>query len=394
MATFPVKYVHSAMRGAPVLSGTAGALIALLDACLITGFGQVTLTSLVVSGGVATATVGAGDTFEEGAVILVDGATPAALNGEQRVLSSTSTTFTFATTAPDGAATGVITAKYAPVGGWEKVFSGTNTAVYRSTDLQAFDGFTRIDDTGTTSARMRNFESMSDVDTGSGPSPTDAQFSGGGYLLKSFSATSDGVRWKLFADSRMVHMCIAIGTSVGSTLTPAPARGFGDLIALRPGGDSWCRALSAASASTNFFSQGAFSSPSDGGTSGAVVVPRALSGLGESVYMDIRSYASESGAAASGATGIYGAFPSEVDGKMLVSKIFVREKGGKPPRAEIPGILFIAQSSVAALVKDGDILDGAGELAGRRLVAVGSVSSGGPAVPNSIYLVDATGPWR
>lgn len=32
-----VKYLHSAMPGAPVLSGTAGSLISVLDACLVNG---------------------------------------------------------------------------------------------------------------------------------------------------------------------------------------------------------------------------------------------------------------------------------------------------------------------------------------------------------------------
>lgn len=90
MVTFPVKYFHSAMRGAPVVSGTAGTMISLLDACLITGFGTVTLTGLNVSGGVASATVSAGSSFEAGAVVLLAGATPDALNGEARVLSATS----------------------------------------------------------------------------------------------------------------------------------------------------------------------------------------------------------------------------------------------------------------------------------------------------------------
>ena len=57
MATYSVKWFTSDMRGAPVVSGTAGTLIAMLDACLVTGFGVVTATSVTVSGGVATATL-------------------------------------------------------------------------------------------------------------------------------------------------------------------------------------------------------------------------------------------------------------------------------------------------------------------------------------------------
>ena len=62
---YPVKYFHSDMRGAPTINGTPGALIAALDACLITGFGLTTVTGISVSGGVATATVSAGNSFEQ-----------------------------------------------------------------------------------------------------------------------------------------------------------------------------------------------------------------------------------------------------------------------------------------------------------------------------------------
>ena len=52
---FSVYYFNEGLRGAPQLSGTSGALIAVLDACLITGFGTVSVTSLTVADGVATA---------------------------------------------------------------------------------------------------------------------------------------------------------------------------------------------------------------------------------------------------------------------------------------------------------------------------------------------------
>ena len=54
MATFPVKYINNAMRGAPVLNGVAGSLIGLLDTFLVDGWGLATANSLSVSGGVAT----------------------------------------------------------------------------------------------------------------------------------------------------------------------------------------------------------------------------------------------------------------------------------------------------------------------------------------------------
>ena len=131
------------MSGAPVLSGTAGTLIAVLDACLVNGFGSVTLNSLVVQNNVATATVSGGHGFAMivgvnnvspgvGPVVRIDGATPAALNGDWRLASvPNSTTFTFAAEGiPDQTATGTITAKRAPAG-WAKAFGGANKAAYQ-----------------------------------------------------------------------------------------------------------------------------------------------------------------------------------------------------------------------------------------------------------------------
>ena len=104
MATYPVKYLHSGMRGAPVLTGQAGTLVALLHAALVTGFGMVTALSASVAAGTATVQFNAGQSFDVGDIVVVAGATPADLNGEARVLTASSTHITFATTAPDGAA--------------------------------------------------------------------------------------------------------------------------------------------------------------------------------------------------------------------------------------------------------------------------------------------------
>lgn len=169
-----VRYYDSTMAGAPALSGTVGALIGVLDACLVNGFGTVTLNSLVVAGNVATGTVNAGHGFAMiggavGPVIAIAGATPAGLNGTWCIASVPgSTTFTFSTAGiADQAATGTITAKRPPLG-FSKAFSGTNKAAYRADDVASSRLYLRVADDGTgaaTYARVRGFETMSDVDT-------------------------------------------------------------------------------------------------------------------------------------------------------------------------------------------------------------------------------------
>lgn len=110
-----VKYYHSELPGAPVLSGTAGAMAAVLDACLVNGWGLLTAQSATVSGGVCTLTFAVGHAFEPLTVALVAGAGVAAINGEQRVTGTTTNTISFAAPGvPDGSVSGTITAKVAP----------------------------------------------------------------------------------------------------------------------------------------------------------------------------------------------------------------------------------------------------------------------------------------
>lgn len=202
-----VVYFNNTMSGAPSLNNAVNTGIAVLDACLVDGFGSVTVNSLVVASDVATATVSGGHQFEmignTGPVIRISGANPPALNGDWRVTVTSATVFTFATTGiTDQTATGTISAKRAPAG-FSKAFSGTNKAAYRSDDVAGNRLYLRIDDSSGSAARLRGFEAMSDVDTGTGPFPTDAQLSGGGYWYKANSATSR--EWHLISDGFMVY---------------------------------------------------------------------------------------------------------------------------------------------------------------------------------------------
>jgi len=394
---YPVKYLHSAMRGAPVLSGTAGSLLAVLDACLGTGFGLTTLPSLTVSGGVATATVDAGNSFDEGAIVLIDGATPGALNGEARVLTTTSTGFTFATSAPDGPATGTITAKYAPIHSWAKIYADTNVAVWQSQDPQANGHLLRVDDSGTTAARVRGYESMTDANTGTGPFPTDAQISGGGYWGKSMSAGSTAVKWRLFGDGRFILPLTCPGMSQNATYDNSHARGFGDLVGLAPGGDQWATVLSAFAGALPSNPQ--YGALSQGGVSnfgsgyGFAVAPRLFNGAGGSAAITPRPYCGSS-TGKSGSDGMMGAFPGGIDGRLRLSPIYLMESDNGLPRADVPGVFYCPQSGIVNYIKPGGMIEGSGAYAGRRFVALGVVYNGFGYAADGIYFVDATGPWR
>ncbi len=227
-----VKFFDSTMSGAPALSGEAGKLIDVLDACLVNGFGSVTLDSLVIASNIATGTISTGHNFamvgDAGPVIKIEGATPSGLNGEWRLASvPTANTFTFATSGiADQTATGTITAKRAP-SGFEKAFSGTNKAAYRSLDIQGTQLYLRVDDSPAQYPTLIMYETMSDVDTGTGPSPT----TGSLWFGKSTAASSTAIPWRLFSDNRCFYLLA--DNIAGTPHSWYGAMSFGDILSYK-----------------------------------------------------------------------------------------------------------------------------------------------------------------
>lgn len=88
--------------------------------------------------------------------------------------------------------------------GWTKPFSGTNLAVYQM-PAGSTGRFLRVDDSSGTNARLRLYESMTDVNTGVGPCPTEAQVSGGLYLYKSSLASSVARPWTFAGFGAIFH---------------------------------------------------------------------------------------------------------------------------------------------------------------------------------------------
>lgn len=216
---FPVKWIEAGMPRAPALTLQPGSLVALLDAFLVTGWGAMTPQRVHVQGGIATVQCNAGDGFWEHTVIDIAGADDAALNGTTRVLTSTSTSFTFATEAADGYATGTISIKAAPAG-WEKVFAGENKAVYKNTMPDAPQHFLHIDASEGYRAGVRGFASMADIDSGDYPFPPIGTDS---FFFSGWQSGSGRQRYFLAADKAA---CIfALAASINSFNT-ASAGGY------------------------------------------------------------------------------------------------------------------------------------------------------------------------
>ncbi|MFM5818185.1 hypothetical protein [Aeromonas sanarellii] len=176
---FPVKWYASQMQGAPSLGDTsAGALAALLKAVLVTGFGTLTLNSLVwdATEGAAKATIAGGHAYLQDSVIEVSGASPAAYNGEHRAkkVSSTEVWFELDGGNPGSAASGAMSMKVAPLGWSQTHESGDGmVAIYRPTNVSESGNVSlRIDNTAWTNwagntylAKVQMVEDVVDINT-------------------------------------------------------------------------------------------------------------------------------------------------------------------------------------------------------------------------------------
>jgi hypothetical protein len=223
MSDATVKYFTSAMSGAPAtLSTTHGTILAVLDGCLVDGFGEVTLDSLVVSSNVATATVSAGHNFAmigaTGPVILIAGATPSGLNGEWRVTVTSSTQFTFATSGiTDQTATGTITAKRAPAG-WESYSPGSNLIKrYWTLDQSRSRLMLYVADNEVNNSQ---YSAALSLQEGQALDGTVSTLASGLFMFRSESYAN----WTLIADQRAVYLA-----GYNDSNTPWSALFFGEL---------------------------------------------------------------------------------------------------------------------------------------------------------------------
>lgn len=381
-----VKVFSSNDPGALVLSGTAGALSTLLKTYLVDGRGSSAVATLTVAAGAATATYSAGHPFAAGSVGDFAGATPAGLNGQKRILSVATNSVTFA--APgiaDGAATGSITSKLASAG-WQQVFSGTNITCLKPTVVEATGCVLRIDDTGTTNARVRAYEAMTDASTGVGPTPLESQMAGGLYWPKSNVASALARTWYLVADERGFYLAVAPAGNDRYTFLFA-----GDIASLKSG-DAYGYLLTG-----NQDDQTNASTVPDGcvgyshrsARTGAYLV-RAHTAIGQSTAAQ-RIGAHHNGSTAdvyAGTAGYsLGTYPNGPNNGLMTGPLELVALG---IRGTLPGLLHPVQDC-GSVFATGARVDGTDDLAGRRLLAVRTGPPGSGTVGTAF--MDVTGPW-
>lgn len=378
----------STMTGAPVDSGTAGALRAVLKACLVDGFGAGAVATLTVASGIATATFAGAHPYRVGTVSQFAGTTPAGLNGQKRILSTTTNSVTFdATGIADGTATGTITHKVAAAG-WQELFAGTLTNVLcvKPTVPEATGCVLRVDDTDTLNARVRAFEAMTDVSSGVGLTPMESQVAGGLYWPKSSSADATARPWIVIADERGFYLAVDPTGTGRYTLTYS-----GDIASLKSG-DAYGYLLTG-----NQSDQAAASTVPDGccgysgrSARGGAYLVRAHTAIGQAITAQ-RLGAHHNGATAdvyAGTPGYsIGTYPNGPNNGLMTGALELHALG---IRGTLPGLLHPVQDCGNAFAT-GAIVDGTGDLAGRRLMAIRTGSPAGSA--RGTVFIDVAGPW-
>lgn len=410
MSTIFPKIFRSGDAGAPTLNGNAGSLITLLDACLINGYNSKSGLAIERSGTTATATY-SDHGFARDQILVISGANETEYNTEVRVLSVTTNTFTFYM--PETAAastTGTVVAKVAPLG-WEKTFSGTNKAVYRSTDVTSNRLYLRVIDDGTAYstyagryAEVRCFEECADINTYYGPTPRYDNSYAYPWVQKLYYSTAVGtsVAWSLLGDSKIFYLLDSwYEAPVSWSTTGAPSLTcFGDIVSNRPG-DSYntvmipgCSANTASPTVNNFTYDwtGILSQNATTYTFGYSCIARAYNQIsqGTGVAFVINTPASRG----LGANGI--AFPNPVDGSLIYSEVSVVEEGyftrGKLPGFYCPGH-NVPLASPHTLTQQGVVMRNVGAENKTYFIAPFRVASttsnnGGQ------LMIDLTGPWR
>ena len=383
MSATSVKYFDWTMTGAPVLNNGASSGLGVLDACLADGFGLQSATSVVVSGGVATATFATTPSNRRGTVALVAGATPAVLNGEQRVTASGANTISWATTAPDGVATGTITVKVAPLG-WAKAFTGTNLRCYKITDPAGTGCYLRVSDPAGDTMRLTAYTAMTAVSTGTGPFPTAAQVPGGVGWGKTHVAAvgSDPRPWYVVGDERSFYFCNVPNFS--------GAMFFGDILPNKSGDAYACFLTGATSGDNPQYTALNMDGTVLLGDGQHGWLARSDTGLGTSRPGGKLHGASLTSAVWAGSAQWAAVYPNRADNSLRTSPMVVYSDACY--RGRLPG-LHLPAMDCAGYFTRGDVIPGTDDLAGRELWAFRHDGANNHNFQATAFF-DITGPWR
>lgn len=336
--------------------GQAGQMIAILDACLVNGYGDQPV-SITRSGSVATIVLTEPHTDSRTNRYAISGCTEGEYNGTHRVTVVDAYTYTFEVTGtPASPATGSPVGRKPPAG-WTKAFSGTNKAAYKM-GAGSNGLYMRLDDSGAGPTKpWRGYEQMSSVDIGSGPFPTVAQHAAPTMRVGENNALYDE-DWTIFADETYFLLVMQHG-DISTDLPIATA--MADFDSVVPG-DAFNTLISVHTSGANNFGLN-ISSAGIGASSATNTVARGIDGLSGATLF---GYMSPDHGGRSGGTMTY---PNAADNAIYMER---RRITHVTPNPLIRGIDKYAYGTphIEAFLPHLTAFGGSGDFAGKEFIVV------------------------
>jgi len=254
--------------------------------------------------------------------------------------------------------------------GWTKPYTGANKASFRSGAGTQF--YARVQDDapgagGAKEARIRGYETMSDVDTGTGDFPTVAGLAAGNIVRKSTSADATARTWIIVADSRTCYGFVLTGDVASSYYSFA----IGDFYSMVPADAYNCLCIGRATENSGTGAQERLSHLT--GSLAALsnhYFARGHTGLGGAVQFSKHGDFLKTNSVLNTFAGAI-PFTNPADGGLYLSRIWITDPTTAPTngiRGRMRGIWqpLHPDGSFA----DGDTFSGTGDLAGKTFLAI------------------------
>lgn len=265
--------------------------------------------------------------------------------------------------------------------GWAKSYSGASKAAYRPAAGTRF--YMRIQDDGPGAgtykeARMVGFETMSDVDTGTGRFPSGATNL---FIRKSATADATARAWVAYADGRTLYFFAL----TGDTANNYKACHFGDIYSVAPGDAYQCLVIGRPAENTGTYGELMDTEYPSSAAAGHFMA-RSYGGGGSAITVSKHGDNGKSGTAGYPTGALPG--PNPQDGAYYLSPFWVCEASSASVRGRMRGMHHYCHLPASA--SDGATFGGAGDWAGKTFQIVKGVgySGGGTLVPAAMETSD------
>lgn len=258
--------------------------------------------------------------------------------------------------------------------GWAREYVSGNIAVFRAASGARMR--LRLDDTSTQEARIVGYETMSDVNTGTGAFPNNGQVSGGLFVRKSATADSTARPWVLVASATGFYFLPA-ANNTDWTLQPGPTAAdstgqmyFGDFTSFKPG-DAYNSCIICSEVGGSSTGRLGVKLVQTSGWTGSAghYMPRPYYQIGNAVQFCIMSPQAYNGGSAIG-QGSSVVFPDPISGGLLLSPLTIMENGPNTQnyaRGILPGLWDTLHGNPLA-GNHNDQIAGSGESLGKTFL--------------------------